>query len=768
MTDRPEASDSELATNIAREALLAAVQGKSYIARRGIELASSALLPTLAFLQTDSLTENQRLAINTYEQMPGFSTLGDESRFPSNTRALALARQNITLDRGGARTINEDGRMVAVRLPNPADSSHLSASLIFPFGYTGAERTMGRLNLSWSSAARESTRALADYYREGHRLAMKKDGFEVTEGGVRRLARAGLTPGEQLKLDCLTFKALTAKKSLGETLSPFEQQALTEVVGRLNRDLAADNPDEFVRKWKNALALCRSDSDRRVFQMGVAGLLSDENNGRQLIDSFERWFDTNRYKSPLQNWLRDKDSAALRQWVQTNDPQNLASFPRTNNEREVETWVRRRYAQTFADQWQRAMNDLGNDQDKAAFQSFVNLALGQRERAGTLAGLFEALNDPRNRPEGDRTKPVDAKKAAEKIIAAATDPAGKSSTPRPPGQFNPEELGLPPESKPSWWQQGLGLICAGGVALTVGAVVYGAARIQLLRAGNAFSVVRDDARSLYRWLRGTGTPSAPLPEVTEQVAKEQVSRFWERVRGSITPMGENTREGTAGSPRFRQDLLRDALEASKREGALHAQAEAHINRLIEHAGTSSPPEELTRALRTPPPAAASAETGSVVRVDAPLRLGDVANAAASTESGRGLKIELTIAGRCYTLEDEREARRCLDETKEGYERRVAQLERMDTSERSPAEERELRYLRDSRASGWGAEDLAARARFLQSELDAGRVRFEPSGPGRPGIGRFAIGASLLFLALGAWAISEAPRGGRPPTRAERH
>lgn len=437
MTDRAEASSPEQVSNRAREALLAAVPGMN-IARRGVELIGSTLLPALTLIQTDSLTESpgdesrpainrifergrliDRLAIAAYSRMPGFQSLGDESRSPTNTRAFDLTIENLALDRDAAPTIDEDGRTVAVRLPNPADRSYLAASLIFPFGYRDAERTMSRPNSFWSPEERESTRALADYFREGHRLAMKRDGFEVTEAGVKRLARAGLTAGEQLKLDCLTFKVLTAK----ETPSPFEQQALTEAVGRLNRTLAADNPDEFVRKWRDALALCRNENDRRVFLMGVAGLLSDPVHGSLLIASFNKWFHT----------------------------------------------------PTFADQWRRAMTELGNPQDQAAFQSVVNIALGQRPREGRLAGLSEALNDPRHRPDGDRTKPADPKKLEEMMVAAATD--RRSSRPRPLGEFGPQSIGLQTEARPSWWKNTMDRTWRG---ITVMALVDLAERFETL------------------------------------------------------------------------------------------------------------------------------------------------------------------------------------------------------------------------------------------------------------------------------------------------
>lgn len=465
MTDRPEVSSSEQGSNIAREALLAAVQGKSYIAGRGAELARSVLLPGFVLLEADPLTDSQRLAINTYEQMPGFSGLGDEKRFPSNTRALALAKKNIGLDRDGARTIDADGRIVAIRLPDPAEKAHLGAALLFPFGYKDAERSLSRLNLSWSQAERESSRLLADYYREGFRLALKKEGFEETDAGIRRLARAGLTPGEQLKLDCLTFKALTAKRSSGETLSAFEQQGLTDAVRRLNEALTSDNPDEFTRKWKCVFSLCRNENDRKVFLMGIAGLLSDEANGRQLADSFEKWFNTNKYAAALSNWLRDKDTPALRRWVESNDREGLATFPRSAGEGEVEMWLRRRHAENFADRWARAMTEFGNVPDQGAFQDFANLALGKRDRFGTLAGLLQALNDLRNRPGGDRTKPADPQKVKDQIVAAGTNPDGTSSKARPPGVFIVEPVVLPEEARPSWWKRGLQ---AAGIPIAVG------------------------------------------------------------------------------------------------------------------------------------------------------------------------------------------------------------------------------------------------------------------------------------------------------------
>ena len=99
--------------------------------------------------------------------------------------------------------------------------------------------------------------------------------------------------------------------------------------------------------------------------------------------------------------------------------------------------------------------------------------------------------------------------------------------------------------------------------------------------------------------------------------------------------------------------------------------------------------------------------------------------------------------------------------------RLAELEAL--ASRTTEQDAELKRLRDTRDTGWGAESKLARAKFLETEVAEGRLKFEfkAGESGRPGMGTF-VGAGIIIVAVGSWLISEAPEPTGPPTRSKRN
>lgn len=443
MVDRPDKSGDESTNPVVRDLLLAALRGKPKLNERLVELAQTAFIPSLILCQAVEPSEDQRLATNYYEQTK-FPDTGDQKRLPTNVKALELAKKNIDLHTDAAPTV-KDGRITEVRLTDASEKAQLAAWLIFPHGYKDSEKTIARSGLVPGGEAR----IVADYHREGFRLAMKKEGFDIDGKAIPK----GLTAGEQLQLDCITFRTLKAQQELGEQLSPLEQKALTDAADRLNKALASDDPAAFIKNVKAALAECKDEKARKVLLVGVTALLLDDKMGKPILDSFEKWL-TTKYIDALDKELH-KDPEKLKAWLKANDPDSLKNFPVDTSPEVLLKWLRKGHTLALAGRWKETMKELTDSKDQAAFQDLTNIVLGKKDRYGAAAGLFQALNDVALRQDGDPHKPADPDKVAAVIDKAGNDQGGVASRAREPGEFVTQPIVLPQEAEPTVWQRAL-------------------------------------------------------------------------------------------------------------------------------------------------------------------------------------------------------------------------------------------------------------------------------------------------------------------------
>lgn len=781
MGDKPDPSPSERNYD-ASEDLLARAFRESGLRPQRREFGGSPFVPDLVLFQ-DKDGEQREQAVNYYSTLPVFAGLGDDRRYPRNAKAHTLLLRNIELheDEQGKQTVDDKGRIKEVKLADASERAQLRSWLIFPLGYTGSENLLKAANRELST---RDAALLAGYHREGFRLAMKKEGFDI-DG--KPIAKQPLTPAEQLKLDCLTIKSLLTQKKIEGELSSVEQQALDQSLRRLNA-LASDDPDTFIKNLKEkGFDICKDQNDRNIFLIAFSAMLRDERGvGKPLVDSFEKLLET-KYSAPLQgelhkdpqalfNWMKQNDPDNLKKWLETDDLSKVQGFPRGVDSAQLLANLRALHTDALKERWSTTMGAFPDAPDRGAFQDFIEIVLGKRDRFGAAAGLYQALHDVTLR-ENPRS-PADTEKVLAKIDEAGKDPRGVASVARKPDDPPHVPIQLPPEAEPSWWEKTLGWACCAPLCCGLPTVVAG---IYLTAKG--ITMYRDirqgvrNVRDIFRWSRNSSPPApsdAPppppsdaAPPVSDAKAQADVRRFWDKVNRAATALGD-ARDTVAGDRAQRADLLKDALAATQRDGEIHKEAKAHIDRLIDQAGTTTPPDEVMRVIR--PQATAQAEAPSVIRVEAPLRLADVSNATVEAQAGKGAKIEITAAGKKYSLEDEKKAKETLDRMRDAYERRLRQLEGMDRDELAPKEKIELDHLKRTRATGWDSADMGARTRFLEGELSSGRLKFEyrEGSNGRPGVGSFVIGASLLFVAVGAWLITDTPRRNGGPTRSNRN
>lgn len=452
MVDRPEKGIPDPSPSLARDALLAALGDTSFVRKRVAELAQSLIVPSLFLIQATDSADDKKLAINYYTDSK-FLSYGDERRYPSNTKARALAKKNIELHKDDAATI-KDNRIIDVRLTDLSDKAKLSAWLIFPFAYKDSEHAVAKSIKG--AATNTDVRKFAEYQRLGFELSMKKAGFDATG---KTLPKAGLTPLEQLKLDCLTIKALTTQALSGEPLTTLEQKALDEAVARMNKTLASDKPDQFIKNIKAAFTSCKDPKDRDILLMGITALLADDQNGKKLIDSFEAWLAT-KYTTALEQQLH-KDPKKCKEWIEKNAKDKLASFPKDTSPEELLQYLRKLHTEALGQRWKETMKAVGTD--RGAFQDLTNIVLGKKDRFGAAAGLFEALNDVALRKDANKNNPAEDDKVVARIDKAGNDPAGKSSKARPPGEFVKDPIEISDKKWP-WYSYVFGVPLAIGAA----------------------------------------------------------------------------------------------------------------------------------------------------------------------------------------------------------------------------------------------------------------------------------------------------------------
>lgn len=427
MVDKPDIYASSNGGNAEFNPLRADSYDRSSFGTRGLDrLARPDFVPLLVFATSADPTDERKLALNYYEQ-DKFPDWGDEKRFPSNVKARELARKNILLHEDGKPTV-KDGRIIAVNLPDRGENAQLRAWLTFPHAFKGSKHP------------------LAEMHREAFRLALKREGFELTDTGIKEIP-PGLSPAEQLKLDCLTVKILKQQQKEHGQLDPLEQKALEDAARNLNQALASDNPKEFIKKFKSACALCKDPKDFNTFLIGVTELLYDEKLGKPLVDSFEKLL-TTKYIPALEGQLH-KDPKALREWLQKNSPDDLKNFPKNEDPDALLFWLRSLHTKAFGQMWRETMAELPDSKERGAFCDLVNIVLGRKDRFGAQAGLRDALDNVAIRPDGNKGQPPDVDKTVAAIDKAGTDPAGKESKARPPGEFIPQPIVLPEDADPN-------------------------------------------------------------------------------------------------------------------------------------------------------------------------------------------------------------------------------------------------------------------------------------------------------------------------------
>lgn len=454
MVDKPENGVPDPTPSLVREALLAALGDRSFVRKRAAELTQSLILPSLFLIQATDVADDKKLATNYYTG-DKFPSSGDEKRYPSNTKALELAKKNIELHKDASPTV-KDGRIVDVRLADPADKAKLSAWLIFPFAYKDSELAIAK---SVKVASTHSgVQEFAKHQRLGFELTMKKAGFDATG---KALPKAGLTDLEQLKLDCLTIKALTTQALSGEPLTAFEQKSLDEAVARLNKQLVSDKPDQLVKNIKAAFASCKDANDRDILKMGITALLEDNLNGKKLIDSFEKWM-TTKFTPALEDQLH-RDPKKCKEWIAKNAKDKLASFPEDTSSEKLLEYLRKLHTEAFGLHWKETMKALGGESDRHAFQVFAKIVLAKKDRDGAAAGLADALNTLAFHPDADKDKPADDDKVVAQIDKRGNDPAGKASSTRTPGEFDNKGIEISDKKWP-WYSYAFGVPLAIGAA----------------------------------------------------------------------------------------------------------------------------------------------------------------------------------------------------------------------------------------------------------------------------------------------------------------
>ena len=485
MVDKPDIYASDRSGKANFDALRADSYDRTSIGNRAISrMPGLDFVPMLVFASTSDPTDEQKLALNYYE-LEKFPNYGDEKRFPSNVKARELAKQNILLHQDGKPTV-KDGRIIAVNLPDRGENAQLRAWLVFPHAF------------------KASKHALAEMHREAFRLTLKKEGFELTETGVKEIP-AGLTPAEQLKLDCLTVKILKQQQKEHGQLDPLEQKALEDAARNLIQALASDDPKEFVKKFKNACALFKDPEDFKKFLIGVTELLYDNKLGKPLIDSFERLL-TTKYVAALEGELH-KDPAKLKEWLQKNSPDDLKNFPKNESPEALLAWLRSLHTRAFGQMWRETMAEIPDPQQRGAFCDFANIVLRMKDRFGAQAGLREALDNVAIRPDGNKNQPPDVDKTVAAIDQAGNDPAGKASKAAQPGEFIPQPIVLPEDADPNkdkdkwpWYSYLLGIPLAYMLVRQVPYVRYPFRQLEL--------VVREGIRR-YRDSRPGGSDTRP-------------------------------------------------------------------------------------------------------------------------------------------------------------------------------------------------------------------------------------------------------------------
>lgn len=381
MADKPENAPEETKSNSVRNLLLASITGVPDLNRRTTEVLQSALVPLLILNQpAQKYTEDQQKALRFYQG----------TVFTRNKPGLDLVRENIVLD--GA--LDDSARIAAVKLTDDeyvmtvgpsagrkivGSKSALTAFLVFHRGYKGG------------------TGDDAPYDREGFRLWMKKEGFDIPDGGITKLedikaaGKKGLTDDEQFKLDCLTIRSLCdARHRIGGrdgkalVLSKLEREILDEAMERFTKRLGLDKPEDFPKKFAELYkALAPTDqydgdgkTDRQTLMAALKAALNYEGTKTKVADAVDKWMES-----------KDADGADLKKkWIDA-----MAAMPDVKARRD--------------------------------FQDFIVAFFDEKlPRAGAQLGLNKALRDPSTRDKaGELTDNRDSKTVAGLITKEALD-----------------------------------------------------------------------------------------------------------------------------------------------------------------------------------------------------------------------------------------------------------------------------------------------------------------------------------------------------------
>lgn len=442
MPDKPETSGSDSSSALARDLLLAALRGKPGASKRALEFAQLAFVPSLILFEGD-VADAQKLATNFYEAKKPFASQGDEKRHPTNQEALKLILANIKLheDADGKRTVNDSGEITAVNLADAKEKAQLRSWLVFPYAYKSAKAQA------------------ATMHREAFSLAMKEQGFVVTDAGITA-TKDRLTPTEKLRLSLITVysalqidedgKVETPRNLRTQPLTPIEKQAFDEAMKYLAKTLASDKPGDFMANMSAALDLCKDPADRLKFRKALSALLRSDVTPNPIAESFEKWMKTT-YSQAIDDQLH-KDPKKLKEWLDTNAPKITERFPFPADESEASllAYLRKLHTAAFAENWGKTMKMFPEADDRTEIQFLMRVALGRKDRHGAAAGLLLALNDTAIREDGNLGKPADPDKVAKKIDEAGNDRAGVAAKADPPGHFVVEPLN-PPGGKDDPW-----------------------------------------------------------------------------------------------------------------------------------------------------------------------------------------------------------------------------------------------------------------------------------------------------------------------------
>lgn len=456
MSDKPAGPNLDPKDLPTRDLLLTGILGKDFLKSRLTELVQSAFVPSLILFDAPAPTADQKVATRWYSETK-FPESGDEKSLPTNKKARELALKQIDED----PTALKGGRITSITLKDPFEKALLLGWMTFPFAYEKSEQTAQKTGSFGTKAEAE---LFAEFQREGFRLALKQQGFDLAGKKIDK----DLSKAEQLKLDCLTFFSLSRQAAIGEKLPPIEAKAMADAAERLNKALAADKPEDFIKNLKAALGECKTEADRKILITGIAAFLDDQKAAKPLIDSFEKWL-TTKYSEPLEKQLY-KDPEKLKQWFEKNDPDLAKKIPEKADSDKLLAWLRSLHTDALADRWVSTMKTLATAEDRNAFQYFANIVLGDKDRFGASAGLFKGLNDLAMRKDGKWSEPADPDKVATAIKEAGNDPANVSSKARQPGEFarSPFQINLtaPPEEwKWYTWAFGVPLAAIGAWAI---------------------------------------------------------------------------------------------------------------------------------------------------------------------------------------------------------------------------------------------------------------------------------------------------------------